>query len=218
MFAISIDVGPCARPEWPSRRAANSCTPRSARGDPETAPVEPFACLPVMDATVSWSRWSTSLTGEAQSQPRARPGAPVSSTTPNCDPRHVSVALRVTASSRWKRWPPPSSSASGARRAPPCCRSTLASSPTWLVRAPMSRAAVRQRCSGRLWSRVSSRRWSPSASSCRSSRGRSRDVLRWSTPVATAVLIVLGVVLLAGRNPFDRLVGVRMPVVRNSLA
>lgn len=44
------------------------------------------------------------------------------------------------------------------------------------------------------------------------------DVLRWSIPVATAALIVLGVVLLAGRNPFDRLAGVRVPVVRNPLA
>ncbi len=44
------------------------------------------------------------------------------------------------------------------------------------------------------------------------------DVLRWSIPGATAVLIVLGVALLAGRNPFDRLAGVRVPVVRNPLA
>ncbi len=44
------------------------------------------------------------------------------------------------------------------------------------------------------------------------------DVLRWSIPGATAVLIVLGVALLAGRNPFDRLAGVRLPVVRNPLA
>ncbi len=44
------------------------------------------------------------------------------------------------------------------------------------------------------------------------------DVLRWSIPGATAVLIVLGVVLLTGRDPFDRLAGVRMPVVRNPLA
>jgi cytochrome c-type biogenesis protein len=43
------------------------------------------------------------------------------------------------------------------------------------------------------------------------------DVLRWSVPVATAILVLLGLVLLAGRNPFARLAGVRVPVVRNPL-
>jgi cytochrome c-type biogenesis protein len=44
------------------------------------------------------------------------------------------------------------------------------------------------------------------------------DVLRWSVPIATVVLVVLGLVLLAGRNPFTRLATVRVPVVRNPLA
>jgi cytochrome c-type biogenesis protein len=43
------------------------------------------------------------------------------------------------------------------------------------------------------------------------------DVLRWSIPIATVVLVGLGLVLLAGRNPFNRLVGVQVPVVRNPL-
>jgi cytochrome c biogenesis protein CcdA len=43
------------------------------------------------------------------------------------------------------------------------------------------------------------------------------DVLRWSIPVATVVLVGLGLVLLAGRNPFNRLAGVRVPVIRNPL-
>jgi len=43
------------------------------------------------------------------------------------------------------------------------------------------------------------------------------DVLRWSIPVATVVLVGLGLVLLAGRNPFDRLSGLQVPVVRNPL-
>jgi len=41
------------------------------------------------------------------------------------------------------------------------------------------------------------------------------DVLRWSVPVTTAVLIGVGLLLLAGRNPFTRLAGVRVPVVRH---
>jgi len=43
------------------------------------------------------------------------------------------------------------------------------------------------------------------------------DVLRWSIPVATVVLVVLGLVLLSGRNPFERLAGVQVPVVGSSL-
>ncbi len=43
------------------------------------------------------------------------------------------------------------------------------------------------------------------------------DLLRWSVPAATIVLVGLGLVLLAGRNPFDRLAGVRVPVIRNPL-
>lgn len=41
------------------------------------------------------------------------------------------------------------------------------------------------------------------------------DVLKWSIPVSTAVLVVLGLVLLSGRNPFARLAGVRVPIVSN---
>ncbi len=43
------------------------------------------------------------------------------------------------------------------------------------------------------------------------------DLLRWTVPAATLVLVGLGVALLAGRNPFDRMAGVRMPIVRNRL-
>jgi cytochrome c-type biogenesis protein len=43
------------------------------------------------------------------------------------------------------------------------------------------------------------------------------DVLRWSVPVSTAVLVGLGLLLLAGRNPFERLASVQVPVVRNPL-
>lgn len=43
------------------------------------------------------------------------------------------------------------------------------------------------------------------------------DVLRWTVPVATGVLVVLGIVLLAGRNPFNRLAGVPVPVVHHPL-
>jgi len=42
-------------------------------------------------------------------------------------------------------------------------------------------------------------------------------VLRWSVPVTTAVLVGLGLILISGRNPFDRLAGVRVPIVRNPL-
>src|SRR5919108_915567 len=31
------------------------------------------------------------------------------------------------------------------------------------------------------------------------------DVLRWSVPIATVVLIILGLALIAGHNPFERL-------------
>jgi cytochrome c-type biogenesis protein len=44
------------------------------------------------------------------------------------------------------------------------------------------------------------------------------DILRWTVPIATAVLIVIGVALVAGRNPFARLAGVTAPGVRNPLA
>jgi cytochrome c-type biogenesis protein len=44
------------------------------------------------------------------------------------------------------------------------------------------------------------------------------DVLRWSVPIVTAILIVIGVALLAGKNPFARLAGVTAPGVRNPLA
>lgn len=43
------------------------------------------------------------------------------------------------------------------------------------------------------------------------------DVLRWSVPIATVVLVGLGLMLLAGRNPFARLAGVQVPVVRYGL-
>jgi cytochrome c-type biogenesis protein len=43
------------------------------------------------------------------------------------------------------------------------------------------------------------------------------DVLRWSVPVTTAVLVGLGLALLAGRNPFERLAGVRVPIVAGQL-
>lgn len=44
------------------------------------------------------------------------------------------------------------------------------------------------------------------------------DVLRWSIPITTTVLVLLGLTLLAGRNPFARLASIRMPVVRHPLA
>lgn len=43
------------------------------------------------------------------------------------------------------------------------------------------------------------------------------DVVRWTTPAATLVLIVLGLLLAAGRNPFATLSGVRVPNVSNPL-
>lgn len=44
------------------------------------------------------------------------------------------------------------------------------------------------------------------------------DVLEWTVPVTTVILVVLGVVLLTGNNPFARLASVRVPVVRDPLA
>lgn len=41
------------------------------------------------------------------------------------------------------------------------------------------------------------------------------DVLRFTVPLSTILLIVLGVLLLAGRNPFERLATVQVPVVRH---
>jgi cytochrome c biogenesis protein CcdA len=43
------------------------------------------------------------------------------------------------------------------------------------------------------------------------------DILRWSIPISAVVLVALGIALLAGRNPFSRLAGVQVPVVRNPL-
>lgn len=43
------------------------------------------------------------------------------------------------------------------------------------------------------------------------------DVLRWSVPIVTVALVVLGLVLLAGRNPFARLSGLQVPIVRHPL-
>jgi cytochrome c-type biogenesis protein len=44
------------------------------------------------------------------------------------------------------------------------------------------------------------------------------DVLRWSVPVTTAILVVLGLALLAGRNPFARLATVQIPVIKQPIA
>lgn len=41
------------------------------------------------------------------------------------------------------------------------------------------------------------------------------DILRWSIPVTTAILVALGLALLLGRNPFNRLATVQIPIVRN---
>lgn len=40
-------------------------------------------------------------------------------------------------------------------------------------------------------------------------------LLAYATPIIDGLLIVLGVLLLAGRNPFERLPGMRVPVVAN---
>ena len=44
------------------------------------------------------------------------------------------------------------------------------------------------------------------------------DVLRWTVPIATVVLVGLGLLLLSGRNPFDRLAGFRVPTFDSPLA
>jgi cytochrome c-type biogenesis protein len=44
------------------------------------------------------------------------------------------------------------------------------------------------------------------------------DILRWSIPITAIVLVAVGVALLAGRNPFNRVAGVQVPVLRNPLA
>lgn len=41
------------------------------------------------------------------------------------------------------------------------------------------------------------------------------NVLRWSVPLTTVVLVVLGLLLLGGRNPFARLASVHVPVVQH---
>ena len=43
------------------------------------------------------------------------------------------------------------------------------------------------------------------------------DVLRWSVPIATVILVLLGLLLLAGSNPFNRLGSFPVPMVRNPL-
>jgi cytochrome c-type biogenesis protein len=43
------------------------------------------------------------------------------------------------------------------------------------------------------------------------------DVLRWTIPATTVILVGLGLALLAGRNPFQRLAGVRVPIVQGQL-
>jgi cytochrome c-type biogenesis protein len=43
------------------------------------------------------------------------------------------------------------------------------------------------------------------------------SLLAYLVPATTVVLIVLGLLMLAGRNPFARMAGVRMPVVRRPL-
>jgi cytochrome c-type biogenesis protein len=43
------------------------------------------------------------------------------------------------------------------------------------------------------------------------------SLLAYIVPLTTVVLVVLGLLMLAGRNPFARLAGLRMPVVRQPL-
>ncbi|CAN5558074.1 cytochrome c biogenesis protein CcdA [soil metagenome] len=43
------------------------------------------------------------------------------------------------------------------------------------------------------------------------------SLLAYLVPATTVVLIVLGLLMLAGRNPFARMAGVRMPVIRRPL-
>jgi cytochrome c-type biogenesis protein len=40
-------------------------------------------------------------------------------------------------------------------------------------------------------------------------------LLAWATPIVDGLLIVIGLLLIAGRNPFERLPGARVPVVVN---
>lgn len=42
-------------------------------------------------------------------------------------------------------------------------------------------------------------------------------LLTWIVPLSTVLLLVLGVLLILGRNPFARMTTMRMPVVRNPL-
>lgn len=44
------------------------------------------------------------------------------------------------------------------------------------------------------------------------------DVLRWSVPLTTVLLVALGLMLLAGRNPVARIGAIRVPVIRSPLA
>lgn len=44
------------------------------------------------------------------------------------------------------------------------------------------------------------------------------SLLAYVVPVTTAIMVILGVLLISGRNPFTRLSAVRMPVVRQPLA
>ncbi len=44
------------------------------------------------------------------------------------------------------------------------------------------------------------------------------QLLAYATPIIDGVLILLGILLLAGRNPFNRLPGVSVPIVRNPYA
>jgi cytochrome c-type biogenesis protein len=43
-------------------------------------------------------------------------------------------------------------------------------------------------------------------------------ILRWLVPLSTVLLVILGVLLILGRNPFAVLTTVRMPVIRHPLA
>jgi cytochrome c-type biogenesis protein len=45
----------------------------------------------------------------------------------------------------------------------------------------------------------------------------STDLLRVVVPLVDGLLILLGVLLISGRNPFERLPGITVPVVRNPL-
>ena len=43
-------------------------------------------------------------------------------------------------------------------------------------------------------------------------------ILAWFVPVSTVLLVILGVLLILGRNPFQALTTIRMPVLRHPLA